>query len=66
MSPSEEAAINATSIANNYELICEIKVDDRIPVMKYKSKRTGVHVIVAKVDGPLVSGYFTLGIIIFL
>lgn len=45
----------------NYEKLCQIKLSNGVPVEKYRSKRTGLHIVLAKVEGPLVSGYFTLG-----
>ena len=36
-------------------------VNDLIPVTKYQSERTGLRVVVADVEGPLVNGYFCLG-----
>ena len=37
------------------------KVDSRIPVYKYLAKRSGVRIVVAQVEGPLVNGFFCLG-----
>ncbi|XP_069943754.1 uncharacterized protein C05D11.1 isoform X1 [Cherax quadricarinatus] len=51
---------NNASLAHNYEFICEFLANSEVPVVKYRSKRTGLHVVLASVEGPLVSGYFTL------
>lgn len=32
-----------------------------VPVTKYRSKKTGLVVCTAQVEGPLVNGYFCLG-----
>ncbi|XP_069192343.1 uncharacterized protein C05D11.1 isoform X2 [Procambarus clarkii] len=58
--PTLDLPVNTTSLAQHYEFICEFSANGEIPVVKYKSKRTGLHVFLAKVEGPLVSGYFTL------
>lgn len=36
----------------------------RIPVHKYKSELTGLHVVIGEVEGPIVNGFFSLGNII--
>lgn len=48
-------------MAAPYEVVSSVKADANIPVTKYKSKKTGVSVVIAEVEGPLVSGYFCLG-----
>jgi len=47
--------------ADDYELQYSGKVNDIIPVCKYRSRRTGLCIVVAEVPGPLVNGYFCLG-----
>jgi hypothetical protein len=49
----------------NFELICSLKANDLIPVHKYKSNVTGLTVVIAEVEGPIVNGYFCLGKLIF-
>ena len=47
---------------DSFQLLCQTKIESSdVPVSKYFSKSTGLHVIFAKVEGPLVGGYFTLG-----
>ena len=46
---------------DDYELQYSGKVNELIPVTKYRSKRTGLRIVVAEVEGPLVNGYFCLG-----
>ena len=47
---------------DNFELICQTKIlSADVPILKYVSKRTGLHIYLAKVNGPSVGGYFTLG-----
>ena len=64
MPSTNQAVINST-LLENYELKCNLKVDGTVPVLKYRSKKTGIHVIIAQVEGPIVRGYFTLGILLF-
>jgi len=53
---------DATALAaDEYELQYSGKVNDIIPVCKYRSRKTGLRVVVAEVQGPLVNGYFCLG-----
>lgn len=47
--------------SENYQLEYSGKVADMIPVFKYRSKNTGIQVVVAQVEGPLVNGFFCLG-----
>ncbi|KAG7174925.1 Peptidase M16 inactive domain and insulinase-containing protein [Homarus americanus] len=58
--PNQHQAVNTTSLSNNYEFICEFRASGVVPVVKYRSKRTGMHILLAKVEGPLVNGYFTV------
>lgn len=51
---------NTTNLGDNYEFICEYLASGSVPVTKYRSKRTGLHIVLARVEGPLVNGYFTL------
>jgi len=37
------------------------KVNDVVPVYKYRSSQTGLRIVIAQVEGPLVNGYFCLG-----
>lgn len=43
------------------KLLTSAKVNGTIPVYKYESERTGLKIVLAQVEGPLVNGYFTLG-----
>ena len=53
---------DATALtADEYELQYSGKVNDIIPVCKYRSRKTGLRIVVAQVQGPLVNGYFCLG-----
>lgn len=45
----------------NYKLIAHEKANGLIDVCKYKSTKTGVTVVIAQVEGPVVNGYFVLG-----
>ncbi|KAK6619201.1 hypothetical protein RUM44_003583 [Polyplax serrata] len=44
----------------NYKLIAHEKANGLIDVCKYKSTKTGVTVVIAQVEGPVVNGYFVL------
>ncbi|KAI4464378.1 presequence protease [Holotrichia oblita] len=44
----------------NFELLYSLNAYNRIPVHEYKSKETGLTVVIAEVDGPVVNGFFCL------
>ncbi|KAA0193136.1 hypothetical protein HAZT_HAZT010927 [Hyalella azteca] len=46
--------------AQFFDQLCSITLDNGLVVNKFRSRRTGLHVILARVEGPIVSGYFTL------
>lgn len=45
----------------SFNLVCSTKANGKIPVHKYRSTATGLTLIVAEVEGPVVNGYFALG-----
>ncbi|KAM3962814.1 LOW QUALITY PROTEIN: uncharacterized protein C05D11.1 [Aphomia sociella] len=45
---------------SHFKLISSTKASDVIPVNKYISEKTGLTVIIADVEGPLVNGFFCL------
>ncbi|XP_054283976.1 uncharacterized protein C05D11.1-like [Macrosteles quadrilineatus] len=45
---------------SNFYLVCSSKANDLIPVHKYKSSLTGLTIVLAEVEGPVVNGYFCL------
>ena len=47
-------------LQDKYEVVSRLKANDKIPVTKYRSARTGLTVTVAQVEGPVVNGYFCL------
>lgn len=47
--------------SGNFELVSSLKANGLIDVRKYKSTKTGLVVVIAQVEGPIVNGYFTLG-----
>jgi hypothetical protein len=49
----------------NFEFLFTVQSNGSIPVSKYRSKTTGLSVFIAQVEGPLVNGYFCLGIDIY-
>jgi hypothetical protein len=44
-----------------FELLNCLHAYLKVPVFEYKSKNTGLTVIIAEVDGPVVNGFFCLG-----
>lgn len=50
----------------NFELLHSLQAYNRIPISEYISRKTGLTVVIAEVDGPVVNGYFCLGKVIFL
>lgn len=44
-----------------FQLVNYSKLENVIPVYKYKCLRTGINVVFGDIEGPLVQGYFTLG-----
>ena len=44
----------------HYEVVASLKANGKVPVTKYKSKRSGLTVTLAQVEGPVVNGYFCL------
>lgn len=59
MAPLDSSSIQP--VENNFELLCSLKSNNLIPVSKYRSHRTGLTVVIASVEGPVVKGYFTVG-----
>ena len=47
-------------LQDKYEVVSRLKANNKIPVVKYRSARTGLTVTVAQVEGPVVNGYFCL------
>lgn len=45
---------------SNFELLYSLKAYNKIPVAEYVSKKTGLTVVIAEVDGPVVNGFFCL------
>ncbi|XP_064481278.1 uncharacterized protein C05D11.1-like [Ornithodoros turicata] len=41
----------------NYTKVCSTTIDGDLPLVKYKSSKTGITVCVSEYDGPLVNGY---------
>lgn len=46
---------------SSLKLLASAKVNGTIPVHKYQSPFTGLSVVLAEVEGPVVNGYFTVG-----
>ncbi|XP_023020385.2 uncharacterized protein C05D11.1 isoform X1 [Leptinotarsa decemlineata] len=54
--------VDKTPSANmeNFELLYALQAYGRIPVSEYISKKTGLTVVIAEIEGPVVNGYFCL------
>jgi hypothetical protein len=59
MAPFDNCTAGGRS--GNFELLCSLRANDLVPVHKYKSSATGLIVVIAEVEGPVVNGYFCLG-----
>lgn len=44
----------------SFKLVSSAKINGTIPVNKYKSESTGVTLVLAAVEGPVVNGYFVI------
>ncbi|KAJ8921035.1 hypothetical protein NQ315_015831 [Exocentrus adspersus] len=44
----------------NFQLLHSLQAYNRIPISEYISTKTGLTVVIAEVDGPVVNGYFCL------
>lgn len=53
-----EVGASCTGVTDAYELQYSGRVNEVTPVFKYRSRRSGLRVVVAQVEGPLVSGFF--------
>lgn len=56
-----EVGASCTGVTDAYELQYCGRVNEVTPVFKYRSRRSGLRVVVAQVEGPLVSGFFCVG-----
>ncbi|XP_059480505.1 uncharacterized protein C05D11.1-like [Neocloeon triangulifer] len=59
MAPVDGSAQNV-SPGFAFKLVCEGQANGLVDVKKYRSARTGLTVVLADVDGPVVNGYFCL------
>jgi hypothetical protein len=60
MAPVDSSLANMSQ-SSSFELVCSSQANDLILVRKFRSTRTGLTVVLADVDGPVVNGYFVLG-----
>lgn len=49
-----------------FELSYSLLAYNKIPVSEYKSKDTGLTVVIAEVEGPVVNGFFCVGMLVVL
>ena len=47
-------------ICKHWELLTNITIDDTLPLYKFRSKRTGMTIVLAPGESPIVNGYFCL------
>lgn len=60
MAPVDSSPANILQ-SSSFDLVCSSQANDLISVRKFRSSRTGLTVVLADVDGPVVNGYFCLG-----
>ncbi|XP_017774305.1 PREDICTED: uncharacterized protein C05D11.1-like [Nicrophorus vespilloides] len=58
--PPTDSTPNMKNSVGSYELLYSLKAYNKVPVHEYKSTKTGLTVVIAEVDGPVVNGYFCL------
>ena len=58
----EEEDVNENLIEDNshWEKISSFRLSDGFPIIKYRSNKTGLTVVLAKAESPIVNGYFCL------
>ena len=56
----EQSSSCNSPICKHWELLTNITIDDTLPVYKFKSKRTGMTVVLAPGESPIVNGYLCL------
>ena len=59
-STADEHECGEDPICKNWELISKFTLEDTLPVLKYRSKRTGMTVAFSPAESPIVNGYFCL------
>ena len=47
-------------ICKDWELVTNLTIEDTLPVYKFISKRTGMTIVLATAESPIVNGYFCL------
>ena len=47
-------------LEEHYEVVASLKANGKVPVTRYRSKRSGLNIFLAEVEGPVVNGYFCL------
>ena len=47
-------------ICKEWEMITSVKVEEKLTVLKYRSRRTGLTVVLGSAENPIVSGRFCL------
>lgn len=62
MAPTDNSP---THPPGGFELISSLEAYNKIPVYEFKSIRTGLTLVIAEVEGPVVNGYFCLGNLTF-
>ena len=59
--PVQSRCSNDCKSTQHWELLSRINLSSGVlPVYKYQSKRTGLTVVLAQADSPIVNGYFCL------
>jgi hypothetical protein len=60
MAPVDKSPANLLK-PSTFELVASSQANDLVPVRKFRSTRSGLTLVLAEVDGPVVNGYFCLG-----
>ena len=47
-------------VCKHWELVTNVTIEDTLPVYKFRSKRTGIIIVLAVAESPIVNGYFCL------
>ena len=57
---NEDVDDNLIEDNSHWQKISSFRLSDGLPIIKYKSSKTGLTVVLAKAESPIVNGYFCL------
>ena len=59
--PVEDVLVSCDRpVCKHWELVTNVTIEDTLPVYKFRSKRTGIIIVLAVAESPIVNGYFCL------